>query len=132
MSANNDVKLIGRLTADVEIKRTTSNTEVTTFTLAINRKTKDKKTDFITVKAWGHTALFIKQWFTKGKLMAVQGELRSDDYTDKNGQKRKSFYILVTDVSFCGNPTKESPDDLQPRPDEEDPFTEITDEVLPF
>ena len=87
----NRVILMGRLTADPELRKTASDLSVTSFTLAVDRnygKGADRQTDFINCVAWRQTAEFISRYFSKGRLMAVEGSIQVRNYTDKNDNKR--------------------------------------------
>ena len=83
----NKAILMGRLTADPELRHTQNNTPVTSFTLAVNRSYgKNEQTDFIDVVAWQRTAEFVSQWFHKGMLVAVAGRIQTRTWEDKTGQ----------------------------------------------
>lgn len=100
----NSVVLMGRLTATPELKVTTNGTNVTTFTVAVDRQYSkgEKQTDFIPVTAWRGTADFISKWFQKGSMIAVQGSLQTRKYQDKDGHNRTAFEVVASEVSFCG------------------------------
>lgn len=100
----NKAILMGRLTRDPELRYTQSNTAVTSFTLAVNRDRKSEgqpDTDFIDIVAFGKTAEFVSQWFTKGLLVAVTGRIQRRDWEDKNGNKRTSFEIIAEETHFA-------------------------------
>ena len=98
----------GRMTDDPELKHTQSGVAVTSFTLAVDRYSKEeRKTDWVDVVAWRQTAEFICKYFTKGKMMAVTGSIQTRSYEDKQGSKRKAVEIVAKEVSFCG--AKEAP-----------------------
>lgn len=101
----NNVTLMGRLTADPELKTTTNGKEYTRFTVAVDRgyakKGEDRKTDFIDCQAWGNAALFITKYFWKGQMIALTGEIRTETY-EKDGVKRKAYTVNVFQVSFTG------------------------------
>ena len=103
--ALNSVVLMGRLTADPEVRTTQSGIAVTKFCIAVDRKyqqSKEKKeADFIDIVAWRGTAEFVGKYFRKGNLIAIKGELQTSTYTDKDGKNRKSTEVLASDVSFC-------------------------------
>lgn len=103
----NIAALTGRFTSDPELKTTTSGVSVTTFTLAVDRKYQpqgeERKVDFIDFVAWRNTAELICKYFSKGSLIAVEGEIQTRLYEDKNGNKRKAVEIIVSNVSFCGS-----------------------------
>lgn len=103
----NIVVLMGRLTADPELRRTPNGVSVTTFTIAVERTYtphgQEKQTDFIEILAWRNTAEFVCKHFSKGKLIALSGSIQTRLYEDKEGRKRKAFEILADNVSFCGD-----------------------------
>lgn len=100
----NSVVLMGRLTNDPELKQTTSGVPVTSFRIAVDRVFKEeKKTDFITIVAWRHTAEFITKFFHKGSMIAVQGFIQTREFQDKNGKKQTAFEVVANTVSFCGD-----------------------------
>lgn len=101
----NHIVLMGRLTADPEVKTTTNGLAVTSFTVACDRnvgKDRDKQSDFIPCVAWRQTAEFIGKYFSKGSLIAVEGSLQSRKYTDKEGKNRVSYEVLVDRSHFTG------------------------------
>ena len=112
----NQVVLMGRLTRDPELRRTQSGTAVTSFTLAVNRdysgKDEERKADFIDCVAWKGTGEFISKHFTKGQMMAVAGSLQIRDWTDKDGNKRRSVEVLVNRAYFTGNSKNDYTDNL--------------------
>lgn len=106
MSINN-VTLMGRITHELELRKTNNGTSVVNFTIAVDRKYQtpgeERKTDFIDCVAWRGTADFICTYFKRGAMIAVEGEIQTDNYTDKDGNKRKKTEILVNNASFCGS-----------------------------
>lgn len=95
--------LLGRLTKDPEIRRTNGGTAVTSFTLAVDRDFKsngEKETDFIDVVAWRNTAEFVSKYFSKGRMAIVEGRLQIRDWTDKNGNKRRTAEVVADNVYF--------------------------------
>ena len=103
----NSIIIMGRLTADPELRSTSSGLSVTSFTVAVDRgyvrAGEEKKTDFIPVVAWRQTADFVSKYFRKGSMIAVQGSLQSRSYEDKNGNKRVAYEVIADQVSFCGS-----------------------------
>ena len=96
--------IMGRLTADPELRYTQGNTAVVRITLACNRPTRtgsEEQTDFIDVTAWGKTAEFVSRYFHKGQLVAVDGSIRTGSYTDKQGIKRRTFEIWAINCHFA-------------------------------
>lgn len=101
----NTITLMGRLTADPELRHTGSNIPVVSFTLAVDRDFKDKatgekQTDFIPVVAWRNTAEFAAKYFTKGRMAVVSGSLQMRKWTDKDGNKRTSAEVLAEHIYF--------------------------------
>jgi len=114
---------MGRLTAAPELRTTDTGIEVSTFTIAIDRKTakgKEKATDFITCTAWRQTAAFICRYFDKGGMIAIEGSLQSRKYQDRDGNNRTAWEIQVDRCHFCGGGKNKSNIDVQPPDDEED------------
>ena len=108
----NHIVLMGRLVRDPELRRTQSGVAVVSFTLAVDRdfQSKDggeKQTDFIDVVAWRNTAEFVSRYFTKGRMAVVSGKLQLRDWTDREGNKRRSAEIVADSVYF-GDSKKDS------------------------
>lgn len=147
MSINNTT-LMGRLTADPELRTTNNGTSVTSFAVAVDRKYtptgQEKQTDFIDCVAWKNKADFITRYFHKGDLIAIEGEIQTRTWEDGSGKKRKAVEVLVNNVSFCGYKKEEKTvyDEGQPsidinEDDVENGFvvvddSEINDDDLPF
>jgi single-strand DNA-binding protein len=99
----NKVILMGRLVADPELRQTSNNISVCRFRIAVNRpysKDGERVADFISISAWRQTAEFVHRYFSKGKMIIVEGSLRNNDYTDNNGVKHYSMEVLADSVSF--------------------------------
>ena len=96
--------IMGRLTYDPELRHTQAGKSVTSITLAVDRdfkgKNGEKETDFIDVVAWGATAEFLCNYFSKGRMTVVEGRLQIRDWTDKDGKKRKAVEVLADHVYF--------------------------------
>lgn len=105
----NKVILIGRLTADPELRQTQSGISSCRFTVAVNRKYKNDngeyEADFLTCVAWRQTAEFVSRYFTKGKMIALEGSLRSGKYQDKNHEDVTHYTtdVYIDNVEFCGD-----------------------------
>lgn len=139
----NNIIIMGRLTRDPELRRAQSGAAVTSFTLAVDRDFKgqdgQKETDFIDVVAWRNTAEFVSKYFSKGRMAVVEGRLQIRDWTDKEGNKRRSAEV-VADSMYFGDSKREGGD--APRPagravdvlPSENEFSEINGEdgELPF
>ena len=97
--------LMGRLTADPELRTTQSGKSVTSFSMAVERDFQqdgERQADFIDVVAWRGTAEFICKYFRKGRMIAVVGRIQTRTYTDKDGNKRKATEVVADKVSFTG------------------------------
>lgn len=106
----NRIILMGRLTRNPELRNTQQGTAVAPFTLAVDRDFKghdgEKATDFIDIVAWRSTADFVSKYFTKGRMAVVEGRLQIRDWTDKDGNKRRSAEVIADSVYF-GDSKKE-------------------------
>ena len=99
----NKVILMGRLVADPEFRQTTSGIPVCRIRIAVDRpyrKDQERQADFINITCWRNTAEFVSRYFTKGKMIIVEGSLRNNDYTDNNGVKHYSMEVQADNVSF--------------------------------
>ncbi len=101
----NKVIIMGRLTADPELRQTPSGISSCNFSVAVDRPYKSKETgerqaDFIRVTAWRATAEFVSRYFSKGKMIIVEGSLRNNDYTDANGVRHYSMNVQADNVTF--------------------------------
>ena len=101
----NRIILMGRLTRDPELRHTQTGTPVASFSLAVDRDFKDKttgekSTDFIDIVAWRNTAEFVSKYFTKGRMAVVSGRLQIRNWTDKEGNKRRSAEVVADNVYF--------------------------------
>ena len=100
----NDIKVMGRLTKDPDMRQTQNGTAVAGFTLAVDRDYKDqqgnKVTDFFNIVCWKGTAELAGKYLTKGRLIVVSGRLETRDYTDKNGNKRRAYEIVCQNFYF--------------------------------
>lgn len=93
----------GRLTADPELKQTTSGISVCSFSLAVNRKFQkdgEQQTDFISCVAWRNTAEFITRYFRKGSSLCIVGSIQTRTWTDQNNQKRFATEVIVDEAMF--------------------------------
>jgi single-strand DNA-binding protein len=104
--ALNYTVLMGRIVNDLEVRQTQSGVACLQFTVAVDRGFKNQNgeydTDFISCVAWKERAEFISRYFGKGKMIAVEGELRSRTYDDKNGTKHYVTELFVDQASFTG------------------------------
>ncbi len=102
----NRVILMGRITQDLDLRTTAGGQSVLTFNIAVDRnfvkQGEERQADFITCVAWRQQAEFINRYFSKGRLIAIEGNLRSRTYEDKNGTKHYVTEVYVDQVSFTG------------------------------
>ena len=110
----NRVILMGRITQDLELRTTAGGQSVLTFNIAVDRnfvkQGEERQSDFITCVAWRQQAEFINRYFAKGRLIAIEGNLRSRTYDDKNGTKHYVTEVYVDQVSFTGERAQQSQD----------------------
>lgn len=126
----NTITIMGRLTRDPELRRTSSGVAVASFTLACERdfapQGADKETDFIDVCAWRYTAEFVDKYFSKGQMAVVTGRLQIRNWEDKDGNKRRSAEILADHVYF-GEAKRDKTTQGEPQYDPQGGFSEIED-----
>ena len=144
MASFNKVILIGNMTADPELKQSTSGVSVCSFSIAVNRKySKDgnNECDFITIVTWRQTAEFVSRYFKKGMPILVCGQIQTRTWTDNQGNKRYATEVVADEVSFVN--AKENSTEAKPQPSTYTPsaygatnapqFEEVpNDGVLPF
>ena len=137
----NRVVLMGRLTDNPELRHTSSNIPVTTFTIACERNYRsgdERITDFLDIVAWRNTAEFVSKYFKKGNPIIVVGELQTRSYEDKQKNKRTVTEVVADEVSFAGNKenateAKNEASAYMPSAYQSAKFEEIEDtESLPF
>ncbi len=108
----NKIILMGRLTANPELKTLPSGINVCTFKIAVDRrfqsKDEEKKTDFFNIVAWRSTGEFVSKYFSKGSLILVEGELQTREYNDKNGNRATWYEVNAERVSFTGEKKKDN------------------------
>ena len=100
----NVVCLVGRLTADPELRQTPNGTNVCSFSVAVNRAfanaNGERQADFINCVAWRQTAEFIARYFRKGSAICICGSLQTRTWTDNNGNKRYATEVIADEASF--------------------------------
>ena len=147
----NVVALMGRLTYEPELRTTPSGSSVINFQIACDRnyqaQGQERQADFIDCQAWRNRAEFIDRYFHKGDMIAIEGRIETNNYTDKNGNNRKAVTVVVDNASFCGSkqdgkPNLDLPDEPAPHQNSNPPqtyadmgdFEEIIDDDddLPF
>lgn len=106
----NLVALTGRITHDLELRKTATGVPVTSFSIAVQRNYKSGEeylTDFIDCVAWRGTCEFISKYFKKGSLITVVGNLETRKFTDKEGNNRKAVEVVVKDAYFGDSAKKQ-------------------------
>lgn len=117
--ALNKVFLAGRLVRDPEVRDTHGGSDLCKFTIACDKRVKNKdtgerKADFIRCTAWDYNALFASQRLHKGDAVVVEGRLENDDYVDGKGIERHELAVVVEAVRF------QDPDSIYAAPSTED------------
>ena len=129
----NNVILMGRLTRDPELRHTQQGTAVASFNIAVDRDGKEKKTDFIDIVAWRNTADFVSSYFSKGRMAIVKGSLQIREWTDKDGNKRRTAEVIADSVYF-GDSKRDGNEPTNYNAPQRDQFEELADDGtdLPF
>ena len=128
---------MGRMCSDPELRQTQSGISSCRFTVAVNRKFKNKDTDqyeadFISCVAWKQTAEFITRYFSKGKMIALEGMLRTGSYQDRNHSDVTHYTtdVFVNNVEFCGDKGSNSTNNQQqPQQQQRPHFDSVNDEA---
>jgi single-strand DNA-binding protein len=108
MASFNKIVIVGYLGRDPEIRYTPQGTAVCNFTIATTEKRKDRAgegqdvTTWFRVSVWGRQAEVANQYLSKGKQVYLEGRLRQEEYTDRDGNKRTSLEVSATDIQFLG------------------------------
>ena len=103
----NKVTVMGRITKDIELRRTQSGKACANFSIACERDfSKDKETDFFDIVAWEKTAEFIEKYFSKGRMIVISGKLQTRSWQDKDGNKRKAVEVVAENVYFGDSKTE--------------------------
>ncbi|MCL2087036.1 MAG: single-stranded DNA-binding protein [Oscillospiraceae bacterium] len=104
----NKVVLMGRICNELELKTTPNGVSVLSFRIAVERsfaaKGEERKTDFFNVVSWRSTAEFINRFFSKGRMIIIDGQLQNREYVDRNNVNRTMAEIVVDSASFTGEP----------------------------
>lgn len=124
----NRVVLVGRITKDVELRKTTNGASVVSFTLAVNRRQKvqgQAEADFINCIAWNHSAEFMDRYIKKGDLLGIDGRIQTRSYDDKNGKRVYITEVVCDAVQGLGSKQ-------EPTPRDDADTIEIESDDLPF
>lgn len=114
----NNITLFGRLTGEPELRSTDNGTKYAKFLLAVDRRTKEKTTDFIDCIAWSKLAEVIAQYVHKGNQLSLSGSLETSSY-EKNGEKRKAYVVNIKEIDFVSQPKTTNEVKAQNEPDDE-------------
>lgn len=143
----NKVIIMGRIANELELKTTPQGASVLAFSVAVDRrfqaKGEEKKTDFFNVVAWRNEAEFISKYFSKGRMILIEGELQTRAYTDKNNNTVRVTEIIVDRACFTGEkkpdgvPAEASASRMPPavsagQPDVAEMVVSASDEDYPF
>ena len=113
----NTVCLLGRITRDLELKYSQNNMAVCKFSVAIDRRTKEKETDFINCVAFGKTAEFLNSYFGKGRAIAITGHIQTGSYTNKDGNKVYTTEVICDSLDFADSKrSNDNINDSEPAP----------------
>ena len=127
----NKVILIGRLTAKPELRYTNSNIAFTNFSLAVDRPPKEdgtKDADFIQIRVWKKQAENVCKYLDKGRLASIEGRIQTDNYTNKDGERKYITVVVCERIEFLGGNKKEESKEEIPEI-EKDPFADFGESV---
>ncbi len=103
----NKAILVGRLTADPELRQTPNGVAVCSFSIAVDRRFSgrdaERKADFINIVAWRQQAEFISRYFRKGEPIGIEGSIQTRSYEDKQGNKRTAVEVVADNAFFVGS-----------------------------
>lgn len=109
----NKIILMGRICSDVDLKTTPNGNIVCTFRIAVDRRFQqsgeERKTDFFNVVAWRTTGEFVNRYFGKGRMILIEGEMQTRQYTDKSGKQSTWYEVNAERVSFTGEKSGNAP-----------------------
>lgn len=127
----NKVILIGRLTAKPELRYTNSNIAFTNFSLAVDRPPKEdgtKDADFIQIRVWKKQAENVCKYLDKGRLVSIEGRIQTDNYTNKDGERKYITVVVCERIEFLGGKKVEETKEEIPEI-EKDPFADFGESV---
>ena len=128
----NRVILTGRITKDLELRKTQTNKSILNFNLAVDRKF-TKETDFIEIQCWNQNAEFLSQYAKKGTLISIDGRIETNVYENQEGKKIYKTYITAENVEIINQPREKDSDETSVDSDKfGHTYDEIKSEDLPF
>lgn len=133
----NHVTLVGRLTRDPELRYTASGVAVASFGLAVDRPFAnadgEREADFLEIIAWRKLAETVSGHLQKGRLVGIAGRVQTRTYETQEGQKRKVYEVVASEVRFLDSPKEKKPAAQEPAPSDADaPPAEAETEEVPF
>lgn len=134
----NKIIMIGRLTRDLDLRYLADNRVLTKGSIAVDRKHKkegESETDFFNITAFGKTADIMSKYLHKGSKIAIEGELRNNNYTDKDGHKVYSNEIIVNSFDFAEGKSSSTSDNNTAQPAPDNDFMGIPEDIeeeIPF
>lgn len=133
MVGMNKVILTGRITKDIELRYTQDQRAIVRFTLAVDRRTKDKnESDFISCIAWNKTAELMDKYLSKGSKIGIVGRIQTGSYTDQKGEKHYTTDVMVDELEFLDSKKAEEKNEPKPDADGFVPADDFSDDNLPF
>jgi single-strand DNA-binding protein len=138
MASFNKIVIVGYLGRDPEIRYTPQGTAVCNFTIATTEKRKDRAgesqdvTTWFRVSVWGRQAEVANQYLSKGKQVYIEGRLRLEEYTDRDGNRRQSLEVSATDLHFLGSRGDTAAASAGSTLPADSPLEPGTDEDIPF
>lgn len=126
---------MGRIVNDLELKKTSNGISFLSFTVACERPHKsgeEKVSDFLNCRAWRGTAEFVEKYFSKGQMIAIEGAVRQEKWTDKDGNKHSAEVTVVDSVHFLDYASNKKASEPLPTQQAADAEYEITNDDLPF
>lgn len=127
----NNVSLVGRVTKNIEVRKTGSGKSYSRFTLAVPRVFNKDETDFINCIAWGKTADLLGQYVHKGDRLGIRGFIQTGKY-DSNGRTTYTFDVVADNIEFLSEKGSSKPAEPEPSTESPDPSLEIPEDDLPF
>lgn len=119
----NKVVLVGRISTDLELRQTNNGKSYCRFNLAVNRM--NEGTDFITITVWNKQAENVVSYQSKGSLILVEGSISTGNYTDSDGNNKKTFEVMAQNIQFLGNKKNNTVDEVSS--EEVDPYSAFGD-----
>jgi single-strand DNA-binding protein len=126
----NKLTIIGNLTRDPETRVTQSGSSVCSFTVAVNRRGQDDKTDFFRVSAWNKTGETCQKYLLKGRKVAVTGPVSVSTYTGQDGKAYANLEVMAQDVEFLSPKAEQAAP--APAAPANNGYQEVVDDNLPF